>query len=547
MSVVRKKMRSRKGAKKPTRKKTTQKGVHSMVKRLARQQKDYVPAAISTPLRSKTPKIAGGKTVTIRHEEILTFITATSTWSIGEGQRYDIQVGDAVTFPWLSTIAANFNQYDIKSLTFKYKARCSSETPGSVYFAYQQDALDPAYTDVGSMMSSSGALDQGVHRNAIFKVPLRRSGYMTRYFVRYNPESEVLGDQMYDMGIVTITADGSTQQVGVLSVAYEVELYNPQPSSVPAALASIDDQAGWWTWWTGDWTISSLSPVTDFEDHPLTGNIDLAPDQWVWPSTAGGDYMSLNATEDGDTISIDANAIGAGSLVQFTAYTYLSSETTGSYNYAFAHTTGLEPVLDGADDPRLYAAAVIDKPVGDFYAISITGMYAIKEDHSPIEAFNFRTSEVGTVAYGHYISHVSCVVLQSGIARRAAKLNSHCQLREKPPRSNLTSKPPSSRLNRLEQLEFKTRAMAKTVDGFEVVEPGVRPGGGVEDGKQPRAGRAGYNQNKLPPAPKRPALRVAVAKRQPKFVADAKMRPLVPPSKPLVVQGDKRTASRERS
>ena len=59
-----------------------------------------------------------GQSIVVRHREFLAEIKGTTTFTVAGS--YPINPGMAQTFPWLSDIAKNFQQYRIRGMVFHY-------------------------------------------------------------------------------------------------------------------------------------------------------------------------------------------------------------------------------------------------------------------------------------------------------------------------------------------------------------------------------------------------------------------------------------------
>jgi len=90
------------------------------------------------------------ESVCIRHREYITDITASSAFTL---QSYDINPGLVSSFPWLSAVAGNFEEYMISGMIYEFKTlsadytTASSAALGFVVMATQYNALSANFPD----------------------------------------------------------------------------------------------------------------------------------------------------------------------------------------------------------------------------------------------------------------------------------------------------------------------------------------------------------------------------------------------------------------
>nr|UJQ92867.1 MAG: putative capsid protein [Narnaviridae sp.] len=140
-----------------------------------------------------------------------------------------INPGLATTFPWLSTIAARWQQYKFNSLTFRYETRTSSTTAGAVILSpeYNPDETAPISESVAS--NTLGAVEGSCWQNVICRMdPKAMFPIGPRKLVRsYGIPGSLT---TYDAGRFTICpiGQGSAAPIGKLWVDYDIEFFVPQ-------------------------------------------------------------------------------------------------------------------------------------------------------------------------------------------------------------------------------------------------------------------------------------------------------------------------------
>jgi hypothetical protein len=227
------------------------------------------PTAISRSQRQMGPDITSSRrgrdlVVVVRHREFIGDVNGSEDFFLSQ---FQINPGLVGTFPWLASIAMNFESYHFRHLVFTYETQSPTTDPGTVMLAIDYDAADSAPTSKVEMMSLVGAV-----RAAVWNMVEQRSTpddlrkMAPRLYVRNTPLASNLDIKTYDVGSFFIATMGTgLVTTGELYVEYEVELTTPTwEGQVSPATAS-------WrrTWATGD---PGPTPTGAF---PLDGDGDV--------------------------------------------------------------------------------------------------------------------------------------------------------------------------------------------------------------------------------------------------------------------------------
>ncbi len=146
-----------------------------------------------------------------------------------------INPGMALTFPWLSTIAARFEKYSFSRLRFIYKKTVSefatAGQAGKVIMSMDFDASDPPPTTKQQMEDTIPHADAMPSQTFALDVPrkyLQRIGDAPKY-IRAGGIPGSSDIKMYDIGTFNIAAQGGAANgtLGELHVAYTVHLEKP--------------------------------------------------------------------------------------------------------------------------------------------------------------------------------------------------------------------------------------------------------------------------------------------------------------------------------
>lgn len=159
---------------------------------------------------------------------------------------------------WLPQIAGNFDNYEILSLGFTYRAACSTLEPGLAVFAFEpnpEGSTPLSYQEMRNMTSVDGS----VHANLSFEISSRvRKSLLTR-------KGAVVNLPSYDVGKVFFATIGCSEaaKLGFIDVHYKVRLFNPQSSlSTTLPVITYVPAAPKWQVFLGSYGNTSLNCST---------------------------------------------------------------------------------------------------------------------------------------------------------------------------------------------------------------------------------------------------------------------------------------------
>lgn len=180
---------------------------------------------------------SSSETITFRHREYICDVNSSIAF---QTTRFNINPGLAASFPYLSAIAQNFQEYKFKGLVYEFKStsadslNSTNTSLGQVMMAcqYQSDAAN--FVNKVQLLNEMWATDGKPSQNLILPIECdpKENIYALQY-VRSGAVPTGQDQKMYDMAIVTVATQGSqaAANVGELWVTYEVELYKPKLSS----------------------------------------------------------------------------------------------------------------------------------------------------------------------------------------------------------------------------------------------------------------------------------------------------------------------------
>lgn len=185
---------------------------------------------------------ATGQSIVVRHREYIGDVVCGASGA--PSTTFDTQFvlplnpGLETTFPWLSTIAQQYQQYAWKGLVFHYvptSGDSTSGTPslGTVMMATNYRCTDPAYTSKMQMLNEYFSSDSVP--TATFIHPIECNPAENPYQIQYVRTGAVPSGEdqkTYDIGTMRLATQGcpvASTTLGELWVSYEVELKKPKP------------------------------------------------------------------------------------------------------------------------------------------------------------------------------------------------------------------------------------------------------------------------------------------------------------------------------
>ncbi len=289
------------------------------------------------------------------HREYLGDITGTTGFNL---TGYALNPGLSSTFPWLSTIAANYQEYRFHGVIFEFRPLITdfvtSGAPGVVVMATNYNADAALYTSKQEMENSEFAVSVKPTVDLIHGIEcaVGQTALPHRYVRTGAPDSgEDL--RLYDWGNFQFATQANpTQNLGELWVSYCVEFFKPilpnPTTSLRSGVAGFMSRSG----------VSDASPLGT-ASLQLTGNLALtvaattitftANPQEVYMITfqyvagSGNNISNFTVTPSGattlspwtntsgniDAVQVYRNTIGSTAGVFSASYMIRCSSTTG--------------------------------------------------------------------------------------------------------------------------------------------------------------------------------------------------------------------------
>lgn len=256
------------------------------------------------------------------HREYLGDILGTAAFT---NRSFPLNPGIATTFPWLSTIAQNYQEYKFHGVIFEFRSLITdfvtNGAPGVVIMAtnYNADALE--YTTKQEMENSEYAVSVKPTRELMHGIECATSQtVLPQLFVRSGQPPTGQDLRLYDLGKFQFASQTNpVQNLGELWVSYCVEFFKPiLPVDVGGNVLSSLNSRG---------SISAGSPFGTIQ-FGLSGDlvVFVSPTTISFPAQPGNLYL-LNISWVGSVAG--AFALPIVTLTGLTRLSLYENKTTG--------------------------------------------------------------------------------------------------------------------------------------------------------------------------------------------------------------------------
>lgn len=167
-----------------------------------------------------------------------------------------VNPANSVTFPWLSNIARNYDQYVPAGIIFEFKSTATDSTTasaslGSVMIATEYDVLDSAPTSKSEMMNSAYSSEAKCSESMLHGIECEPTETQRKLWYTRHQDQPVSDVRDYDFCHTTFATIGgglpANQSIGSIYVHYEFVFYKEQiPHSLTPPPAVSDLLTGYW-------------------------------------------------------------------------------------------------------------------------------------------------------------------------------------------------------------------------------------------------------------------------------------------------------------
>lgn len=272
---------------------------------------------------------SGAASIRMRRREFIGDVAAPSEPHVFTQTQFRLQPTDQKTFPWLSSLANHFSEWELHGAILTYETTSSNFAQdmalGTISIATQYNANELPYSNMREILQaayhSRGNPSENVMHGIECDPTLQASEHLfTRRFGTSGPPN------LYDHGVVTVATEGLPAKpgtvIGRLFITYDVELNLPV---LPSGDHSVGSSLVLWT----PAPSAAAPPMGD----PLTVAAQGFPYSLTFGTGAGVNVMAL-LPSNGPWSRPTLSAPDQGKLV---AWMSDSSVTSGMQYLSFAN------------------------------------------------------------------------------------------------------------------------------------------------------------------------------------------------------------------
>jgi len=177
----------------------------------------------------------GRRGIRLTEREYLGDLTASATIGAFKNQSFRINPADPATFPWLSTVAAQFEEWEPLGLVFQFVSTSSefngaSQALGTVITATDYDPTDPAYpnklimesADYAKSTKASNSLEHGIECEE------KERPTPVLYTSISAPTVDVRLNDLGNFQIASMGCSAASVNLGEIWVTYDIAFYKKQ-------------------------------------------------------------------------------------------------------------------------------------------------------------------------------------------------------------------------------------------------------------------------------------------------------------------------------
>jgi len=162
--------------------------------------------------------------VVIRHAEMLGTLYSSSSANTYQSQSFTINPGKSWAFPWLSTIATNYDKYRIRSMNVILNTMQPTSVAGKIGICYDPDSTDAMPVDRTEFFATYKNVEGPVWQSISLALPV--SGKELFLNTHTTSDSKLVDDGQFI--VMSDLLSGTTVALADMVVSYEVELLDPQ-------------------------------------------------------------------------------------------------------------------------------------------------------------------------------------------------------------------------------------------------------------------------------------------------------------------------------
>jgi len=306
------------------------------------------------------PLVNGGDgSITITKREFLTDVSSTINFTVSN---YAINPGLVGTFPWLSSLVANFEEWTPLGILFQYKSTSGSAIAstnnalGTVIMATNYDVDDPLFVSKQQMEDYEFATSCSSAGNMLHPIECAPGkNVLSNLYTRISAVPSGQDSRFYDLGnfqIATVGQQANGVVIGELWVTYHIKLSKPRLTSL-SDVASIDHFQ-----FTQTGATTYTTPVAVTGSGGNTSLAYVSSNTFQLTATKPSVYLVI-INYSGAAFTATGN-IAKGSATNFSPATVWSDNTGFDKGQQYV-TTGTSPTLQSFSG--IYNNGVAGQPV----------------------------------------------------------------------------------------------------------------------------------------------------------------------------------------
>lgn len=202
----------------------------------------------------QTPQFKNkGRSVFISHREYLTDIITSPTPGAFDINSFDLNPALTTTFPWLATIAQNFEQYKIHGMVFHYKSNSAdalnsvNTALGTVILATQYNILLDPFRNKQEMENYEFGCSTRPSTDVLH--PVECDPKVTSFGPIFDVKlggNDKGDDRLYCPGrfsIATVGQQGTSVNIGELWITYDIEFFKPRMGDTASQISQYRSSA----------------------------------------------------------------------------------------------------------------------------------------------------------------------------------------------------------------------------------------------------------------------------------------------------------------
>lgn len=308
----------------------------------------------------------------VRHKEYIGDVVS----SRGFNPQYvlPINAAQSATFPWLSQIAANYEQYEIQGMLFEFVSSSGDTTSGStalgeVVMSTQYNSVEPPFTNKQQMLNQEFAVSAKPSVNSIHPIECApKQTTLELLYCRVGAPAANTDIRLYDLANFTLATVGQQDDgnnIGELYVTYEICLLKPK-----LAVGSSLSTSSFSHWNLNNSTLRISSPFVNPTEFQNDFNITL-----VQGSGQNGQLIFPVGTQGTFKIDCYWNTLSTNQKGQYRVVSVSAGGLIGP-NLFNNHTTfDWESPIEGVLGNWAYSAIIsMNAPTTDVVTVQFTGV-----------------------------------------------------------------------------------------------------------------------------------------------------------------------------